>query len=163
MKHIKSALLITWILGVACRDHPSALPSAKNDTTLILEESIRYGLSVRYMPDADALHIKYKFGDSVLLTSEKLSLNLLPSVVDGQSFKILPLVELCNMIRRDSLKDASPNVLVIYEIQKNDSGYSALLASRSCLKFGGGGVLSLEFKKLDDSLMLVHRSASSVN
>ncbi|MHA4847889.1 hypothetical protein ACX0G7_27245 [Flavitalea antarctica] len=163
MDKIKSALFICLLLCGSCGDSPTVISIEENDTSRILKESIRHGLSDRYMPEASALHIKYRFGDSILLTSDKFPLDLLPSQVDAHFFKKLSFTELCNMIQADSLNEEAPNILVIYDIEKNDTGYSVLLGSRSCIKFGGGGTLSLDFQKVADSLIVVGRHASSKN
>jgi hypothetical protein len=163
MKNIAIVFSLWSFLCASCRDYPNRIDNLPNDTTRLFELSIRYGLSDRYMPEASALHIKYRFGDSILLTSDKLSLKLLPSEVDGQYFKKLPFVDFCKMIQNDSLNLTPPNVLVIYDVQKNDTGYSVMLGSRSCRKFGGGGTLNLDFKRVGDSLIVVGRGASSIN
>jgi hypothetical protein len=47
------------------------------------------GTSAQYMPAVSPLQIEYKFGDSILLTSNALPLNILPMNVGAIHFKIM--------------------------------------------------------------------------
>ncbi len=115
------------------------------------------------MPSAYPLTYKYKFGDSMLLTSNALPLSILPSIVGYQKFKILPQSEICALIKNDSNLSQVPNYLLLNRFEKNDTGYYVLLQSLSCRDFEGGGSLGLYLKKEKDSFIVIKRSSSSIN
>ncbi len=156
------AIILNFSL-ISCVDriqNPSIIP---NDTAAILEIAVREGTSVRYMPDASSLHNSDSFGDSILFTSAVLPLTILPLVGDSQTFKILPESQICNILRQDSVLANARNYLNITAFEKNDSGYRVQIQNLSCQKFGGGGSVTLYFKKDGDSIALKERHSYSLN
>jgi hypothetical protein len=121
------------------------------------------GSTGEHMPGAGPLKTKYHFGDSIILTSSVVPLNLLPSTLNGQQYKVLPLSVICPMLKGDSASMEQPNYLSIQQFEKNDTGYFIQMVSKSCFDFGGGGSLILTFKKVNDSLMLISQGSSSYN
>ena len=115
------------------------------------------------MPGASSLKQNHAYGDSIYLTSEVLPLNILPSQLGNQNFKILSKCNICEIITSDSNLKVPPNYLEVVNFEKNDSGYYVHLESLNCFPFGGGGSLGLYFKKVKDSILVVDRSSSSIN
>jgi hypothetical protein len=135
----------------------------ENDTSILLKTVINEGISDRYMPSTDPLTYKYKFGDSILLTSNVLALDILPSSIGQQKFKILSQSEIYALIKKDSTLTQVPNYLFLSRFEKSDTGYYVQLQSLSCRDFGGGGSLGLYLKKEKDSFVIIKRSSSSIN
>jgi hypothetical protein len=150
-------------LLLACQSNAPVIVKQDNDTSILLKKVIREGISGRYMPDADPLTYKYKFGDSILLTSDALPLDILPSNIGSQKFKILPHSKICALIKKDSNLTQVPNYLLLNQFEKSDTGYYVQLQSLTCRDYGGGGSLGLYLKKEKDSFVLIRRSSSSIN
>ena len=150
-------------LIVACQSNVPVIVKQENDTSLLLKKVISEGISGRYMPSADPLFYKYNFGDSILLTSDVLPLNILPSNTGEQKFKILERSYICALIKKDSTLTQVPNYLLLRRFEKNDTGYYVSLQSLSCRDYGGGGSLGLYLKKEKDSFVVIRRSSSSIN
>lgn len=163
MKSLYLNFYILLNLLLTCQSNVPVIVKQENDTSKILKTVISEGISDRYMPDAGPLTYKYKFADSILLTSEVLSLDILPSNIGDQKFKILPKPEICALIRKDSNLTRVPNYLLLNRFEKNDTGYYVLLQSLSCRYYGGGGSLGLYLKKEKDSFVVINRSSSSIN
>jgi len=147
----------------ACQSNVSVVVTQENDTTILLKTVINEGISNRYMPSASPLTYKYKFGDSILLTSNALPLDILPSSVGHQKFKILLQSEICALLKKDSNLTQVPNYLLLNRFEKSDTGYYVQLQSLSCRYYGGGGSLGLYLKKERDSFVVINRSSSSIN
>lgn len=147
----------------ACENKDKNFSTPANDTVNILQTALSKAISGRYMPDASALRIKYKFGDSILLASEILPLNILPSKAGDRLFKIMPWEKICQIVKQDSAIEEVPNYLFVAAFQKNDSGYFVRLESLSCRKYGGGGILALYFRKLKDSFIVTDSGSASIN
>jgi hypothetical protein len=165
MKLLYLNLCILLNLLFACQNNVpvTVKQENENDTSNVLKTVIGEGISDRHMPSADPLTYKYKFGDSILLTSTVLPLGMLPSNIGNQKFKILPQSEICALIKRDSNLTRVPNYLLLNRFEKSDTGYYVLLQNLSCLDYGGGGSLSLYLKKDKDSFVVINRSSSSIN
>lgn len=148
---------------LACHNKKQNLTASANDTTKVLQTALLRGTSIHYMPDASALRIRYKFGDSILLTSWVLPLNILPSKVGDQTFKIMSSEKICQIIKQDSAMNEVPNYLFIDAFQKNDSGYFVRLESLGCRRYSGGGTLGLYFKKIKDSFVVAGTGSYSIN
>jgi hypothetical protein len=154
-------ILLNSLFG--CQSNTPIIVKQENDTSKILNTVIKDGISDRYMPSADPLTYKYKFGDSILLTSNVLPLDILPSSIGRQKFKILPRSEIYALIKKDSTLTHVPNYLLLTQFEKSDTGYYVQLQSLSCWDFGGGGSLGLYLKKEKDSFVVIKRSSSSIN
>jgi hypothetical protein len=159
----KFALCIYLLTFLSCQYKTDNIQHHESDTMAILKATLKESITTRYMPGAPPLKRKYHFGDSILLTSESIPLDLLPSSVDEQNFKILPQEQICSMIKADSNLTERPNYLNVRKFEKSDTGYYIMVQSSSCLPFGGGGNLELYFKKINDSLSIINRSSSSIN
>jgi hypothetical protein len=161
------ALTFTFLLIIttlSCQNRSvKIVQQQKSDTARIIEIALEEGTSIHRMPEASGLERNYKFGDSILLTSKVLPLNMLPSNLHSQRFKILTEEEICTIIRRDSNLDEVPNYLMITHLERSDTGYYVFVQSLSCRPFGGGGSLRLYFKKIGDSWIVVTRASSSIN
>jgi len=163
MKFLFLNFYILLNLLFACQSNVPVTVKQENDTSKILKTVITDGVSDRYMPSTDPLTYKYKFGDSVLLTSNVLPLDILPSSIAHQKFKILPQSEIYALIKKDSILTHVPNYLLLNQFEKSDTGYYVQLQSLSCRDFGGGGSLGLYLKKEKDSFIVIKRSSSSIN
>jgi hypothetical protein len=147
----------------SCSSKSLEVSRVKNDTLILIENAVAMVSTGEHMPGAGPLKVKYRFGDSILLTSAVLSPELLPSNLNGQHYKVVPLESICPMLTADSAVEELPNYLSVHKFEKNDTGYFVQMMSRSCMDFGGGGSLMLFYKKVGDSLTLVDQSASSLN
>ena len=163
MKFLYLNFYILLNLLLACQSNVPAIVKQENDTSKILKTVITEGISDRYMPSTDPLTYKYKFGDSILLTSNVLPLDILPSSITDQKFKILSHSEIYALIKKDSSLTQVPNYLIINQFEKSDTGYYVLIQSLSCRDFGGGSSLGLYLKKQKDSFVVIKRSSSSIN
>ena len=141
----------------------SEVTRSDNDTLKILRVALQQGISGEFMPSASPLKRQYRFKDSILLTSDILPLNILPSSIENHKFKVLPKQEICLMILADSNMAELPNYLLVSNIEKSDTGYYIQVRSLSCLPYGGGGSLGLYLKKVGDTLKILNQSASSIN
>ena len=133
------------------------------DRGVLQNTAIAMSMTGEYMPGASPLTRKYHFGDSILLTSVSLPVDLLPRKVKNQCFKILPSKAICSMLVRDSSSAELPNYLSVRRFEKSDTGFYVQMQSLSCLPFGGGGSLGIYLKKVRDSFVVVSQSSSSIN
>jgi hypothetical protein len=163
MSLLKYTLSICLLTLFSCGDKVTEVKRPDNDTLKILRVALQHGISGEFMPSASPLKRHYRFGDSILLTSDILPLNILPSAIENQNFKIFPKQQICSMIFADSNMTELPNYLSVSRIEKSDTGYYIQVRSLSCLPYGGGGSLGLYFKKAGDTLKMVNQSASSIN
>ena len=163
MRLLKFILFIFLLALYSCGENAVTIRQSESDTLKVLRTAIHQGISDEYMPSASPLKRQYHFGDSILLTSEILSLDLLPTRVQDQSFKVLSKEEICSMIVADSAMSELPNYLNVSNFEKSDTGYYVQLRSLGCLPFSGGGSLGLYFKRIGDSLTIVDRTMSSIN
>jgi hypothetical protein len=92
-----------------------------------------------------------------------LPLDILPSSIGQQKFKILPQSEIYALIKKDSNLTRVPNYLLLNRFEKSDTGYYVQLQNLSCLDYGGGGSLGLYLKMEKDSFVVIKRSSSSIN
>jgi hypothetical protein len=153
-------LLIALLLfECSCINQNTTFVRIDNDTIKVIKAALREAMSLRYMPDASSLKHGTNLTDSIILTSSVLPLSNLPSNIDSQIFKIFPEEEVC----RDSASMRKLNYLNVVNFEKSDTGFYIQILNLSCIKFGGGGSLELTFKKENDSVFVVHRSASSIN
>src|SRR5258706_16307939 len=112
MKFFYLIFYIPLNLLFACQSNVPVILEQENDTGILLKTVINEAITDRYMPSAYPLTYKYKFGDSMLLTSNALPLSILPSIVGYQKFKILPQSEICALIKNDSNLSQVPNYLL---------------------------------------------------
>jgi hypothetical protein len=159
----KFTLCLYLVMLLSCQNNASNSQRHDNDTMAILKVTLKEGITSKFMPSASPLKRKWRFGDSILLTSQTLPLNLLPSSVDEQNFKILSQEQICLMIKEDTDISQLPNYLNVKKFEKSDTGYYIQVQSLSCLPFGGGGSLGLYFKKINDSLLIINRTSGSIN
>lgn len=115
------------------------------------------------MPSIDPLKYSYRFKDSILFTSDTLSLSVLPQNIDSINFKIISHSQICFLIRADSNMERVPNFLTISSFEKSDTGYYVQIASKSCLPFGGGGIMGIYISKEKDSFIVKSKMTSSIN
>jgi len=153
---------LLFVLLVSCQNKATNSNLAVNDTTRIIKISLQEGTSVKYMPSVSPLFKKYKFDDSILLTSSVLPLGILPSNAGDHVFKIMNQQEICSIISADSSLEV-PNFLILSRLEKNDSGYYTQVQSLSCRPYGSGGSLGLYFRKVKDSFIVVDRKSWSIN
>jgi hypothetical protein len=154
---------ILFLLLLSCRNRVAHATTASNDTSRILEIALLQGTSAQYMPAVSPLQIEYKFGDSILLTSNALPLNILPMNVGANHFKIMNQDEICFLIKRDSALEEVPNYLIVSRFEKKDTGYYVQVQSLSGRPYEGGGSLGLYLKIIRDSLIVVRRMSFSIN
>jgi hypothetical protein len=163
MKQFNVANIIFLLLFWSCKGQRDQIVRPVTDTTLLLNQSLRDAISVRFMPGADAVTRPYRFKDSILLTSKVISLNLLPVSIDEHNFKIMAEHDILSILRGDSNNLNLPNYLILSGFEKNDSGYYVQVQNLSALPFGGGGSLGMYYVKKGDSLINVKRSSLSIN
>jgi hypothetical protein len=96
---------------LSCRNKEANKSPIVNDTTAIINASVKHGTSDEYMPSASSLKRIYKFRDSILLTSTSLSLGLLPEEIEYIKFKVLTKEQICSIINSDNLFLDLPNYL----------------------------------------------------
>lgn len=156
-------MFICILILTSCEERIVNSKQQDNDTIRVLRTALHQGISGAFMPSASRLSLPYHFGDSVLLTSDILSLPVLLTSIKNQKFKVLLKEEICSMIVADTHMTELPNYLTISKFEKSETGYYVQLRNLSCLSFGGGGSLGLYFKKVGDSLTIVNRAASSIN
>lgn len=160
LKFTSSIYLLTLF---SCGDKVTEVKRSDNDTLKILRVALQQGCLDKFMPSASSLKRHYRFGDSILLTSDILPLNILPSAIENQKFKILTKQQICSMIVADRSMTELPNYLSLSRIEKSDTGYYIQVRSLSCLPYGGGSSLALCFKKIGYTLKIVNQLASSIN
>jgi hypothetical protein len=163
MNTLHFIVCLSMLTILSCRNKEANKSPIVNDTTAIINASVKYGTSDEYMPSASSLKRIYKFRDSILLTSTSLSLGLLPEEIEHIKFKVLTKEQICSIINSDNLFLDLPNYLNLKKLEKTDSGYYVQLENVSCLQFGGGGSLWLYFKKKNDSWIIVDQFSSSIN
>jgi hypothetical protein len=134
-----------------------------SDTTFVINAALKQATCVEFMPDASALRIPSKFGDTILLSSVLLPLEILPTKSGNDIFKVLPKEVIYRVLTGESYRHDVPNYLCISQFEKNDTGYYIQIQNLSALPFGGGGLLGLYFKKVGDTLSIVNKAASSIN
>src|SRR5687768_13778263 len=90
-----------------------SLPVTSNDTTKAIEFCIRYSIDSFHMPSVGSAMKKGNFGDSILLTSEKLPLKYLPLRVDSINFKIMNRKKICQLLMDNIDFDKQPNYFLV--------------------------------------------------
>ncbi len=163
MSFLKFNSFIYILTLFSCGDKVTESKHSDNDTLKILRVALHQGISDEFMPSASPLKRKYRYEDSILLTSDILPLNILLSSIENQKFKVLPRQQICSTIVADSNMAELPNYLSVTRLEKSDTGYYIQVRSLSCMPYGGGGSLGLYFKKVGDTLKIVDQSASSIN
>src|SRR5689334_20353496 len=99
-RFVFSILVLT---ALACRSNNTRITvQAKSDTMLLLEKAISMGSTGEHMPGAGPLTRKYRFGDSIFLTSPILTLDRLPTTLNGLHYKVVPMNALCRLLKADS-------------------------------------------------------------
>jgi hypothetical protein len=163
MKQFNFASVILLLALWSCKGQMDQTAGPVSDTTLLINQALSDAISVRFMPDADAVTRPYLFSDSILLTSKVISLDLLPVSIEDRNFKVMAEHDILRMLRADSSNLCLPNYLIFSRLEANDSGYYVQVQNLSALPFGGGGSLGMYYQKKGDSLIIVNRSASSIN
>lgn len=158
-----AALFVCAVVFFSCGEKVPTTGRLDTDTLKVLQAALRDGISDEFMPETSPLKRPYRFGDSILLTTEILPLQMLSASAQHQPFKILPRQQICSMITADSNIIKPPNYLMINRFKKNDTGYYVQVCSCSCQLLAGGGLLGLYFKKVGDSLIITDRTAGSIN
>ena len=148
---------------VSCKDSNEKAIQPKSDTTIVIELALRTAFYHQNLPEMDPLFYPSQFKDSMLFTSDSLALVNLPSKIDSVFFKILTQSQICSIIRADSNMTKVPNYLYIRVFEKSDTGYYINIQSRSCLPFGGGGVIGIYIAKEKDSFIVKSKMSSSIN
>lgn len=154
-----SKLIIGLILlsQVSCETNPRNTDKPINDTTRVLATVLKQAISVEFMPSASELRRSSKFGDSILLTADSISLELLPTKSGEQIFKVLSKETIYKILTGLSYKQEPPNYLCISRFEKSDTGYYVQTQNLSALPFGGGGSLGLYLKEDVDSLKIIKK------
>ncbi len=160
MRVVLYSVLLLFVF--ACQNNAQNLTLPISDTAKVLQIALQEGVSDRYMPSTSALKRRFKFSDSIFLTSEVVPLKLLPLSISEQQFKLVPIKEICSVIRGYGM-EKEPNYLIVKRFDKNDSGYYVQLQNLSCRPYGGSGSLGIYFKKVKDSFVFVYRSSTSIN
>lgn len=163
MTFLKLIILLFLLSFFSCETKPTNTKKPINDTTRVLITVVKHAISVDFMPSASALKRISKFGDSILLTADSLSLDLLPTKSGEQIFKVLPKETIYKILTGLSYRQDPPNYLCISRFEKSDTGYYVQTQNLSVLPFGGGGSLGLYLKIVGDSLKIVKRSSLSIN
>ena len=134
-----------------------------NDTTEVLELCIQKSFHRYKMPSVSTVTKKYYFGDSILLTAEKLAINSLPKKVDTLKFKLLDKKSICNLILSDPDKENRPHYLCIDSFEKKGKTFTVLIANHSCEEYASGGGLLITIIKERDSFTVTSISGFSIN
>ena len=163
MKQFKFQSVILLLALSSCNGRLAQTLIPANETTWLINQALANATSSKFMPDADAVTRPYVFNDSILLTSKVISLDLLPASIGVHNFKVMPEEEILGLLKADSNNLQLPNYLILSKFEANDSGYYIQVQNLSVLPFGGGGSLGMYSKKKGDSLLIVSKSASSIN
>jgi hypothetical protein len=158
MQFLKFIVFASFL--ASCNAYEKQPPEAKNDTTEVLKVAIAKAFYQENLPGISPLMKKYRFSDSLLFSSDSLSLDLLPINLDSINFKILKREQICSMIKKESDSIEVPNYLYIRRFEKNDTGDYVQIQSLSCLDFGGGGSIGVIVKKTDSLRAEVYGSSS---
>ena len=140
-----------------------SLADASNDTTKAIKFCIRYSIDSFHMPSVSSVLKKYKFGDSILLTSEKLSLKYLPLRVDSMNFKIMNQNKLCQLLMTDTDFSKQPNYLFIKHFARKNNLFSIVLESINCGRYPSGGGLYFQLIKEADSFRIISKQGFNIN
>lgn len=163
MKLYKISLYIILIIFTSCEISNAKIKQTKNDTTKVLELALLTAFYHENLPGITALKYPYRFKDSILFTSDSLSLITLPLNIDTLKFKILTKTEILSMLYADSNMDKLPNYLSVERFERSDTGYYVNILSLSSIHFGGGGSIGLYIAKVKDSFIVKSKMSSSIN
>ncbi|HEY1869427.1 MAG TPA: hypothetical protein VGG71_00145 [Chitinophagaceae bacterium] len=163
MKRYNFIFAFVLIVFISCKSSKEKVTQPKGDTTRVIELAVRTAFFHQNLPKMGPLFYSYHFKDSVLFTSDSLSLSNLPLKIDSVFFKVLPQDQICSMISADTNINKVPNYLCIGAFEKSDTGYYINIQSRSCLPFGGGGAIGIHIVKEKDSLIVKSEMSSSIN
>ncbi len=158
---IISIVLLTNAGFFHSNDVISNLPT--NDTTEVIKMCIKKAFYKNTLPDLSFATRKYKFGDSILLTSERLPLRYLPVNVDSIKFKIMKRSEIRSLLLADSNWERQPNYLCINNFEKTNDKYEVIIVSLSGGKYYSGGGLHIFISKESDSLRITNVKGFSIN
>ena len=147
----------------SCKSPNAKSIQPKSDTTKVLELAIRTAFYHQNLPGMDPLFYPYHFKDSILFSTDSLSLTTLPISLDSINFKILTSKQICTMIKADSSISELPNYLYLRAFEKSDTGYYVSVQSLSCLPYGGGGSIGIYISKDKDSFVVKYKTSSSIN
>ncbi|MBS1511611.1 MAG: hypothetical protein JST86_12265 [Bacteroidetes bacterium] len=139
------------------------ITQSKSDTTLVLDLALRTAFYHENLPGISPLKRHYRYGDSILFSSETLPLSALPQSSDTINFKILNRKEIISLTQSENDLSKLPNYLNIGAFEKSDTGYYVSVESLSTVDFGGGGVIGIYIKKEKDSLIVVKKMSSNLN
>jgi hypothetical protein len=115
------------------------------------------------MPSVGSAMKKGNFGDSILLTSEKLPLKYLPLRVDSINFKIMNRKKICQLLMDNIDFDKQPNYFLVQNFERKNNTFSIILESISCGRFPSGGGLDFHLTKEGDSFRIINKQGFSIN
>ncbi len=152
------------LLGlISCKNQDIKTITPTNDTTRVISFAIGEVFKDARLPEIEQLRSRFYFTHQILLTSDSLSLEILPASVDTINFKVLAKEQICKIINADSLAQNQPNYLSVSNLMKTDSGYYLNIGSLSCIPFGGGGIVGMDISKRNDTFIVIHKGFSNVN
>lgn len=165
MKKISLLILIVTFasIGYSFSLPQPKLDKPKNDTTEIIRLCIYKALDSSRIPVLNASTKKYKFGDSILLTAENVSLQYLPTEVNAAKFKILSLKNICSILLAEPDIGQRPNYLTIRYFEKKAKSFYVIIECLSCGKYPSGGGLGMTIKKENGFLKITHIGGFSIN
>jgi len=150
------------LIGACVNKAPLNSRRQTGDTTAVIELALRTAFIKSRLPNIDALKKPYHHGDSILFTSAKNLLALLPRSVDTLKFAVLTPQQIMEPVLRESDSRRFPNYLNLETFEKTLSGYYVSLRNQST-GFGGGGQIGIYIEKRDDSLTVIKTQSSNIN
>ena len=163
MKLFKPWTFILVFILVSCKNSIAKVVENQSDTSKVIELAIRTAFYHQNLPGISSLKKNYHFKDSILFTSDSLSLFFLPQSVDSINFKILPKRQICSLFTTEGDLNKVPNYLYIDTFEKSDTGYYVSLESLNCFPFSGGGKIGIYITKEKDSFIVKNKMSSSIN
>jgi hypothetical protein len=157
-------IIFLVLFATSCKNSVTKpISQIKSDTTLVLDLALRTAFYHENLPSISPLKKHYHYGDSILFSSDTLSLTALPQSCDTINFKILSRKEIISLTHTENDLTKLPNYLNIGAFEKSDTGYYVRVESLTTLNWGGGGIIGIYIKKEKDSFVVVKKMSSSIN
>ena len=147
----------------SCDNHEIKSQLPINDTTEILKLALMESISDSSMPDASSSINKSPSGDTVIITTSLIPFDKVPSSVGGVTFKVLPDSLICETLDKSKGYYNTPRYLDIRRFEKTDTTYYLHIICISCGQFPSGGLLALNYQKINNVFILKHKGSSSIN
>jgi len=150
-------LIIVLFFLTACADKSRKQSLATRDTTQVIKLALKTVLEESF-PEMDGIKRKSNFNDTILLTSNLVSLASLPTSIDSFRFKVLPDTIICSLIKSDTGTAELPNYLRLQTFEKTDTDYFVQFESVDCIPAPSrDGSVSLHLLRTKDKFVFNHK------